>query len=205
MPGPYNLFTGGRFGLGVESWDTFLIIEDICPPLHLLLETRLPYILGRVENLIIYIVFHWIALVPSFILYPTLQMLKLNVALLYMKKMTTHIISFEIWLEFTRWREKCSNQRRLDEMIESPFFPHPQPPTPAWTSPDDDAHVGEGRERRLWRKPRNCIRWISSGGEGERGRGGGNASVWILAQTSRPAGGEDTGTFKTLRVWEPSI
>ena len=57
-------------------------------------------------------------------------MLKLNVALLYMKKMTTHIISFKIWLEFTGWREKCSNQRRLDEMIESPFFPHPQPPTP---------------------------------------------------------------------------
>ena len=77
MPGPYNLFTGGRFGLGVESWDTFLIIEDICPPLHLLLETRLPYILGRVENLIIYIVFHWIALVPSFIFFPTLQMLNL--------------------------------------------------------------------------------------------------------------------------------
>ena len=33
--------------------------------------------------------------------------------------------------------EKCSDQRRLDEMIEFPFF-----------SPDDDAHVGEGRERR---------------------------------------------------------
>ena len=64
-----------------------------------------------------------------------------------MKKMTTHIISFKIWLEFTGWREKCSNQRRLDEMIESPFFPHHQPPTPAWTSPDDDAHVGEGGER----------------------------------------------------------
>ena len=31
--------------------------------------------------------------------------------------------------------EKCSDQRRLDEMIEFPFF-----------SPDDDAHVGEGRE-----------------------------------------------------------
>ena len=74
-------------------------------------------------------------------------MLKLNVALLYMKKMTTHIISFKIWLEFTGWREKCSNQRRLDEMIESPFLLR--------LKPDDDAHVGEGEEEE---KPRNCIR-----------------------------------------------
>ena len=39
-------------------------------------------------------------------------------------------------------------------MIESPFL--------LPLKPDDDAHVGEGEEEE---KPRNCIRWISSGGE----------------------------------------
>ena len=35
---------------------------------------------------------------------------------------------------------------RRDDWIPLLSPPPPQPPTPAWTSPDDDAHVGEGRE-----------------------------------------------------------
>ena len=82
--------------------------------------------------------------------------------------------------------EKCSDQRRLDEMIEFPFF-----------SPDDDAHVGE-------RGGRGGNRGTVLDELAAEGEGGKPAAYGSVHRRLDHPEGRVRRTFKTLHVWEPS-
>ena len=87
------------------------------------------------------------------------------------------------------FENKCSEERRLDEMIESPFFL----PLSWWRCTCGWGERGGN--------PGTVLDELAAEGGRETG------SVWIRAQTSRPPRGEGRvrRTFKTLHVWEPSI